>query len=163
MEQTSKPSKLLLATFLRPPYLFHRLGLLGWERFLGQEWIVITTVGRRTGRPHTVMLDLVGHDPTGGRYYVQPGWPGGSDWVRNVEASPRVEAQVGRERFAGRVVRVPGDEGAEWAYRFARKHPIHSFLIGRLILGWRPPAEGGEAAVREWMARQFVFFAVERV
>jgi deazaflavin-dependent oxidoreductase (nitroreductase family) len=158
---SAKPSKLLLYGFLRPPYIFLRLGLLGYERFIGQRWIAITTKGRRSGKPHTVLLDLVGHDPALDRYYIQPGWPRGSDWVRNIEADPMVDAQVGRQRFRGRVVRVEGPEGAQWAYRYAKEHPINSFLIGKLMLGWQPPIERGEAAVREWMAENFVFFAVE--
>ena len=159
----AKPSKLLLRSFLRPPYIFLRLGLLGYERFLGQEWIAITTTGRRTGKPHTVLLDLVAHDAKTGRYYIQPGWPRGSDWVRNIEVNPLVEAQVGRRRFAGKVVRVAGAEGAEWAYRFGQKHPFSSYLIGKLMLGWELPTAGGEGAVREWMAQNFVFFAVEPI
>jgi deazaflavin-dependent oxidoreductase (nitroreductase family) len=157
----TRPSKLLLRSLLRPPYVVLRFGLLGYERLFGQQWIAITTIGRRTGKPHTVLLDLVGYDRTTGRHYVQPGWPRGSDWVRNVQANPRVDAQVGHRRFTGRVVRVPGREGAEWAYRFAQKHPISSWLIGRVMLGWRPPRESGAAAAKEWMAEHLVFYAVE--
>ena len=42
------------------------------QRLLGVDWIVLETTGRRTGRRHVVVLDVLHHDTDADRYYVQP-------------------------------------------------------------------------------------------
>jgi deazaflavin-dependent oxidoreductase (nitroreductase family) len=109
--------------------LLHRAGIRGLERVLGIDWILLTTTGRRTGRPHGVMLDVVGHDPTGGAFYVQPADGRQADWVRNVAVFPEVVAQVRGRRFQARVEDVTGPEGAEVVLRFIRTHPLYARVI----------------------------------
>ena len=53
----------LRRAIFRLPVLLHRVGIRGVERVLGIDWLLLTTTGRRSGRPHVVMLDSVGHDP----------------------------------------------------------------------------------------------------
>lgn len=113
----------------RAPLLLHRLGIRGIERVLGIDWIVVTTRGRRTGRLHTVMLDVVGHDPANDTYYVQPADGRRADWVRNVAAEPEVEVEVRGRRFRAHVTDVTGPEGAEVVLRFIRGHPWYARLI----------------------------------
>ena len=113
----------------RVPLLLRRVGIRGFERLLGIEWVVLTTVGRRSGRPHVVMLDVVGYHAASDAYYVQPadGWR--ADWVRNVAANPLVVAEVGGRRFRGRVADVTGPEGAEVVLHFIRTHPLYARVI----------------------------------
>ena len=72
--------------------------------------LVLTTVGRRSGEKRASPL-IYGED---GAAYVVVGSKGGSDthpaWYGNLLAEPRVELQVGRQRFAASA-RVA--EGAE--------------------------------------------------
>ncbi len=144
--------------FLRTPMPFYRY-FPGFERIYGFQWILLTTRGRRTGKPRPVLLDLVGHDPSTDRYYVQPGWGRGCAWVRNIEADPVVEAQIGRKRFRARVVDVSGPEGATHVFAFARRHRFETALISRLIPDLAPP-KGSEAEVREWYSKNVLVFAV---
>jgi len=113
----------------RIPLLLHRAGIRGVERVLGIDWIVLTTTGRRSGRPHVVMLDVVGHHAAGDVYYVQPADGRRADWVRNVAANPLVTAEVGGRRFQARVDDVTGAEGAEVVLHFIRTHPLYARLI----------------------------------
>lgn len=113
----------------RVPLLFHRAGVRGVERLLGIDWIVLTTTGRRSGRPHVVMLDVVGHCPAGDVYYVQPADGRRADWVRNVAVNPIVTAEVGGRRFPARVDDVTGVEGAEVVLHFIRTHPRYARVI----------------------------------
>lgn len=117
----------------RLPLRLHRLGLRGFERVLGIDWIVLTTRGRRTGRPHEVMLDVVGHDAATGAFYVQPADGRRADWVRNVAADPGVVAEVRGRRFDARVEDVTGPEGAEVVLRFVRAHPWYAAVIVRFV------------------------------
>ena len=113
----------------RVPVLLHRAGIRGIERVLGIDWLLLTTTGRRSGRPHVVMLDAVGHDPASDTYYVQPADGRRADWVRNVGAHPDVTVEVRGRRFAARVEDVTGPEGAEVVLHFVRTHPIYARII----------------------------------
>src|SRR5262245_39433632 len=106
------PGHLLRALFRLPVQLYERR-FRGYDRLFNREWILLTTTGRKTGRPHRVMLDLVGHDPSTKRYYIQPGWGRRCDWVRNIEVHSEVQAQVGSDAFRARALNVSGPEGAE--------------------------------------------------
>jgi deazaflavin-dependent oxidoreductase (nitroreductase family) len=96
---------------------------------LSIDWIVVTTRGRRTGKPHTVVLDVVGYDAVTKTWYVQPAYGYESDWVRNVLANPSVEVEIDGRRSRGRVVEVTGSDGAEVVLRFIRSHPLYARLV----------------------------------
>jgi len=159
-EATGKRPGRLVRWFFATPKLFYRLGLPGYERLFGLRWILVTTKGRRTGKPRSVLLDLVGHDPATGRYYIQPGWERAA-WVRNIEAHPCVEAQVGRRHFRARVIDASGPEGAAWMQAFTKQHPLQSMILGK-ILGLQPPS-GDDAQMREWFATTFRVFGLDPI
>ena len=121
--------KFLRRWLFRIPLLLHRAGIRGVERVLGIDWVVLTTTGRRSGRPHVVMLDVVGHHAPGDVYYVQPADGRRADWVRNVAANPTVTAEVGGRMFRARVDDVTGAEGAEVVLHFIRTHPLYARVI----------------------------------
>ena len=79
---------------LRLPPLLYRMGLSGR---LGRRLLLLATTGRRTGRRRTVGLNYVLDGTT---VYVFSGF-GRTDWYANLVADPRVEVQIGRERWAG--------------------------------------------------------------
>ena len=90
------------------PWLYRRSGGRGITgRALGADNILLTTTGRRTGRPRTVAL-FVFQDL--GRWVVI-GSRGGSgrvpDWALNLQVSPAASIQVGR-RTAPAVARELG-------------------------------------------------------
>lgn len=113
----------------RLPVLLHRVGVRGVERALGVEWLLLTTTGRRSGRPHVVMLDVIGHDARADAYYVQPADGRRADWVRNVTVDPAVTVEVGGRRFRARVDDVTGPEGADIVLRFIRAHPLYARVV----------------------------------
>lgn len=157
---TQKPPGPLLRLFFRVPLGLYRLGLGGWERLFGMRWLKITTVGRKTGLPRAVMVDLLDHDRATGRYYVQPGWGRASDWVKNIAANPVVEIQDGRRRFRARAIDVSGEEGAARASRFMQRHPMARVMAKR-VLGLELPRS--EDALRQYLAQNAVFLAFEPI
>lgn len=141
MARTSRIRRLLS----RLPLHLHRVGIRGVERLVGIDWIVLTTRGRRSGRPHTVMLDVVGHDPARETFYVQPADGRRADWVRNVLADPRVTVEARGRRVEARVDDVTGAGSAEVVLRFIRAHPWYSrfivWFVGYVERIDRPDAE----------------------
>ncbi|HEV7733077.1 MAG TPA: nitroreductase family deazaflavin-dependent oxidoreductase [Candidatus Binatia bacterium] len=111
----------------RVPLVLHRAGVRGLERIVGIDWIVLETIGRRSGRTHTVVLDVVGEAP--GVWYVQPAYGRNAAWVRNVDAEPLAWAAVHGRRLRVYVTDVTGPEGADVVLRFVRAHQWYARMI----------------------------------
>lgn len=119
---------------------------------IGIDWIVVETIGRRTGRPHVVVLDVLHHDARRDVYYVQPAYGAQADWVRNALHAASVTARVGSRRFRARVRDATGAEGAEAMLRLVRAHPwyarVVAFFVGHVRGLGRP-----DEALRPELAR----------
>src|SRR5436190_22171588 len=68
------------------------------ERWAREPFLYLTTVGRRTGRPHRIEIWFAAHD---GRLYMLAGGRERADWVRNLQANPRVTIELGDETRVG--------------------------------------------------------------
>ena len=70
--------------------------------------IEITTIGRKSGKPHTRPIWYV---VDGGRVLVQSGKDGKTDWYQNVEKTPAVTLKADRYAFRarGRLLTDPKD------------------------------------------------------
>jgi deazaflavin-dependent oxidoreductase (nitroreductase family) len=102
-------------------------------RVTGVPLMVLETVGRRSGRRHTVVVDVLDYDAARDVYYVQPANGRRSDWVRNALAQPEVTARVGDRTVRARVRDVTGEEGAMAFMRFIRRHPRYARLVAHLV------------------------------
>ena len=70
--------------------------------FEGRPLLLLHTRGRTSGAER---VNPLAYRMVGDRYAVfgsKGGAPDHPDWVRNIEASPDVEVEVGTDRFAGR-------------------------------------------------------------
>lgn len=80
------------------------------ERFLGAQNVLLTTTGRKSGKPRTTPL-LALRD---GDDVIVVASYGGNDmhpqWYRNLRSNPAVEVQVGRERRRMRAEQVSDEE-----------------------------------------------------
>ncbi|HET7094840.1 MAG TPA: nitroreductase family deazaflavin-dependent oxidoreductase [Thermomicrobiales bacterium] len=67
-------------------------------RWASEPFAYLTTIGRRTGRPHRIEIWFGVED---GRLYLLAGGGERADWVRNLQATPRVTVELGGETRAG--------------------------------------------------------------
>lgn len=116
---------------LRLPLLLYRvrLGVL-----LGHRFLVVGHRGRRTGKLHHTVVEVVRWDRNRREAVVVAGWGERSDWWRNLQAAPAVEVWLAGRRFvpAQRFVEPDEREAVLAAYR--RRHPVAARLLG-LALG----------------------------
>jgi deazaflavin-dependent oxidoreductase (nitroreductase family) len=75
----------------------------------GEPFLYLTTVGRRTGRPHRIEIWFAAYQ---GRLYLLAGGRERADWVRNLQANPRVQIELGDQTHGGvaRVLEAGTDE-----------------------------------------------------
>ena len=100
------------------------------RRLAGEEYCYLTTIGRRTGRPHTIEIWFA---VSGGAIYLMSGNRDRSDWVRNLAKNPRVQVQLGPDAANTRAGRARViDAQAEPALDAAARR-----LLAAKYQGWR--------------------------
>jgi deazaflavin-dependent oxidoreductase (nitroreductase family) len=67
-------------------------------RWACETFAYLTTTGRRTGSPHRIEIWFAVED---GGVYLLSGGRDRADWVRNLQANPKVTIELGTESFAG--------------------------------------------------------------
>lgn len=105
-----------------------------YRRFLHQPAggmiLLLTTRGRRTGKPHTIGLQ---YEMIDGRYYVGAADGEKADWYRNLLNDPQVEVQVGVRTFsASAEVCAEMERIVDFLEYRIKKHPLMIRLILRL-------------------------------
>src|SRR5512140_277474 len=68
-----------LRRLFRMPLFLQRIGL---GIFLPRNVLILTTTGRRSGRPHATPVEF-GPGPRAGSIMIMSGWDGHTDWYRN--------------------------------------------------------------------------------
>lgn len=89
-------------------------GLLG-RRLVKNDMLLLTTRGRKTGKPHRIPLLYLRRDD--GTPVVIASWggrPNHPEWYQNLQADPRAEVQILRRRWPVRARTADPDERAEW-------------------------------------------------
>jgi len=112
----------------------------GLGRILGHRFLLLIHTGRRSGRRHETVLEIIEYRSDGPKAVVLSGFGVVADWFRNIQAVPETEVVVGTRRFSAdhRVLEVNEAVGV-WA-RYEQRHRLARPLI-RLVLnsllGWR--------------------------
>lgn len=102
-----------------PIWLYRaRLGFV-----FGHRLLMLEHIGRRSGRRRYVVLEVVDR-PRPGTYVVVSGFGARAQWLRNVEADPRVRVSVGaRNRAPANARRLNAVDASAALARYAAAHP----------------------------------------
>jgi deazaflavin-dependent oxidoreductase (nitroreductase family) len=132
-----------LKWLLRSPINLYRLHL-GW--LLGERFMLLEHLGRKTGQWHTVVIEVVGHDHATDTYFAASGWRHRSDWYRNIQAHPLVRLSTGRRRRLTAVAHTLDRQSAgDRLIAYTRAHPFAARELGE-IMGL--PMTGDETEMR---------------
>jgi deazaflavin-dependent oxidoreductase (nitroreductase family) len=129
---TKQPPKGLLRLMLRLPIWLYRLRL-GW--LLGNRFLLLTHVGRKTGLPHQTVVEIVSHNSANDRYVIASGWGRKSDWFRNIQKTPEVRVQVGERNFRAHATILSVAEAEEELLGYAHKHPAAFRELAKFMMG----------------------------
>lgn len=91
--------------------------------FEGAPLLLLHTTGAKSGKPRT---NPVMYLQDGDRFLVfasKAGAPDNPDWFHNIKAHPRVEVEVGTERYAADAEILEGDERDRLYARQAELYP----------------------------------------
>lgn len=145
------PGRLALAVFRIPLPLYRA----GWGWLLGRTFLLLVHAGRRTGRPHAMTAMVLRYDGETDEAVICSGWGPTADWIRNIEARPALQVQIGRDSFTPAQRFLDEDESFAVTIEFCLHHPGR-LRVMRRVLGWDLRTE---AAIREFVrTHPFVAF-----
>ena len=101
----------------KTPILLYRLGL-GF--LVGRLFMVLTTVGRKSGQPRRTAIEF--HEFKG-RRYVFSAWGTKADWYHNIQSNPLTTIQTWRGAESVQARRLTSDPELTEAFEFAMSNP----------------------------------------
>ena len=148
-------TKGILWYLFRAPVRLYRWGL-GW--LLGKRLLMLTHTGRRTGLRRQTLLEVVEYRDQGPEVVVVSGFAQ-SDWLRNIEARPGEEVDVGSRHFRASHRFLGEEEAMRVIERYEQRNRFIAPIVRAgfsWLLGW--PYHGGENDRRR-MVRQLPLIA----
>lgn len=121
--------------------------------------IGITHIGRKSGEPRHVVLEVVKHDPATDTYYIAAAWGEKSDWVKNIQVNPNVHVQVGRRNLDMISEQLTTDQSEMVILDYSRRHGATMMNLAR-FMGFK--LDGSEEDFRE-LGRMLMMFALKPV
>jgi deazaflavin-dependent oxidoreductase (nitroreductase family) len=148
-----KPPRGLSRLLYRFPILLYQLGL---GRLFGGRFLMLTHVGRISGRPRYVVLEVIRRDENDDAYYVLAAFGEESDWVLNLRAHPEGEIKVGGRQLQVTAEFLPEVDTECEVLDYARRSPYAARQLPRLI-GYRVDGseEGYRALARHLLVVRF--------
>jgi len=128
----STPPSGLLRLMLRLPIALYRLKL-GW--LLGERFLLVQHIGRRSGKIQKTVVEVIGHDQSSDTYYIASGWGHRSSWYQNLLAMPATTIQIGRRKLNVCAETLPPFIGAQVLLDYCQKHPLAACRLSRLMMG----------------------------
>jgi deazaflavin-dependent oxidoreductase (nitroreductase family) len=131
---------------LRLPVLLYRAGL---GRLLGHRFLLLRHRGRRTGRLHDTVLEVVRYERAADESVVASGFGRSADWYRNLRSSPAAEILTAGDRYQPTVRWLATEEAvdviADYESRNRWMRPLVRFVMSKLA-GF--PYDGSAASRR---------------
>ena len=124
-----RPTGLLKWAFLLPRYLYR--WHLGW--MLGHRFLMVTHIGRKTGRRRQTVLEAVHYNRATRECIAVSGYGDHADWYRNIQAHPAVEIQVGYQRYRPEQRNLSPEEMLTVLMDYQHRHPQGLRQLLRLI------------------------------
>lgn len=104
----------------RAPILVYRAGL---GRLLGSRLLLLEHIGRTSGRPRHVVLEVVDR-PAPDRLVIASGFGRQAQWYRNLAADPRCRVSTGRHRnLPATATLLDEADSAVRLDRYRQRHP----------------------------------------
>jgi len=116
----------------KSPVLLYRLGL-GW--LFGKRFMLLTHIGRRSGKVRRTILAVLRFDAKTKEIMAISAWSA-SDWYHNIQASPAKQVETGFTRYAPVQRTLTPEEIATLFDEYRRKHHLFSKIVCR-IPGWK--------------------------
>jgi deazaflavin-dependent oxidoreductase (nitroreductase family) len=128
------PPRGFLRFGLKLPIWLYRLHL-GW--LLGKRFLLLTHTGRKSGKLHQTVIEVVRHDQASNSFFVVSGWGDKADWYQNIHKKPDVSIRSGRKNLRVHAEDIPLAEAVDILNEYTHRYPIAFKELTALFLGER--------------------------
>jgi deazaflavin-dependent oxidoreductase (nitroreductase family) len=125
----AKPRGALRLGFRLPIALYR--AHLGW--LLGRRFLLLTHRGRKSGAVRQTVLEVVRYDPARRESAVVSAYGDRADWYQNILASPPIEVQTGRDRYAPRYRLLAPEERLAALADYRKRYPRAFAAVMRFL------------------------------
>lgn len=132
MKVVDKKPRGLLRALLRVPIPLFKCRF-GW--LLGGRFLMLTTIGRRSGQARFAVVEVVKRKCKTRQYIIASGWGTKSDWYQNIQKTPLVKVDIGIRRFDAHAETLEVDHAEEVLLDYATRHPSAFRQLTRLMIG----------------------------
>lgn len=130
-----QPNAALRWLFRAPTLLYHG----GGGHLLGHRFLLLVHIGRRTGRRHETVLEVMEYRENGPELLVMSAFGRKADWLRNIEAARSAEVTIGSRHFTVVHRLLDSDEAVGVVQSYEQRNrlaaPLIRIVLSRL-LGW---------------------------
>lgn len=110
----------------RLPIRLYRMGL---GPLMGHRFMLLTHIGRVSGKPRQAVIEIIEHDD----YVAASGFGPRADWYQNIVKTPDVTIQVGGRTLQVTATPLGTDEGSDIMARYAPRRPTAARQLCKIM------------------------------
>lgn len=145
-----------LRILFRIPVYFYRAGL-GW--MFGKRFVLINHVGRKTGKQHQAVVEVVELEKGTGNVIVVAGYGEQTQWYKNLREQPKTAIQIGNQKHTVSIDLLGPDDGENIIARYLGKYgKLTGQLFSMIGYEWDGSEDDARKIAREGL--RFVRFVI---
>jgi deazaflavin-dependent oxidoreductase (nitroreductase family) len=146
----------LLRILFRIPVYFYRIGL-GW--MFGKRFVLINHVGRKTGKQHQAVVEVVELEKGTGNVIVVAGYGEQTQWYKNLREQPKTTIQIGNQKHTVSIDLLSPHDGENIIARYLEKYgKLTGQLFSMIGYEWDGTEKDARKIAREGL--RFVRFVI---
>lgn len=155
MTTSRRPGPLLRAVLRAPLRLYDWHA--GW--LLGQRFLRLTHIGRKSGRRYQTVVEVLKNSPATGEVMVMAGFGRTTDWLRNIQIQPAIEITLGRQRFTPVHRILDEDDAAAVLADYEHHNRLVAPIVRRVLSGLTGWTYDGSDDARHRLVRELPVIA----
>lgn len=153
IKETEVPKGFIKTLFGLPNWFFdHHLG-----RLLGSRFIQLHHIGRRSGKIHKTVVEVIRHDAEADKIYICSGFKKKSDWFKNLVRTPNINVRFNEKVYEAFARKLSITEAGNELASYSLRHPSAMKALAR-FMGYE--TDGTSEDVRE-LAKELPVFELE--
>jgi deazaflavin-dependent oxidoreductase (nitroreductase family) len=145
------PPKAFLRFLFRIPVYFYRIGL-GW--LFGERFVLINHVGRKTGKEHQVVVEVLEREKGTNNVIVVAGYGEQTQWYKNLRNQSKTTIQLRNRKYGVSVEFITPEDGEDIIARYVGRYgKLTQQLFSMMGYEW----DGSEKGARDIARRGLRF------
>jgi deazaflavin-dependent oxidoreductase (nitroreductase family) len=129
IKELSLPGGISRWLFRLPIHLYH----MHFGGLLGDRFVLLTHIGRKSGLPRQTVLEIVRYLPADHSCIVASGWGEKSAWFQNISLNPKITYQIRNQARPGVAERLNPAAASAELLDYGQRHPAALRELGKFM------------------------------